>query len=62
MKQKKIQQKLEKENKTKVSTRQIIIETDGSNIRIVKAETAGKIELIAILQAIIGELSNPKNK
>ena len=32
--------------------RRIIIETDGDNINLVKAEVSGKIELIAILQML----------
>jgi hypothetical protein len=40
--------------------RQIIIETDGSNIKIAKAEVSGNIEFVAILQSLIGFLS--KNK
>ena len=32
--------------------RQIIIETDGNNINIVKSEVAGKIEMVAIMQMI----------
>ena len=34
--------------------RQIIIETDGTNIQLVKAEVSGKIELIGVLQSLIG--------
>ena len=33
--------------------RQIIIETNGKDVRLVKAEVAGTIELTAILQLII---------
>ena len=33
--------------------RQIIIETDGNNILLKKAEVSGSIELMAILEAII---------
>jgi hypothetical protein len=33
--------------------RQIIIETDGNQINLVKSETAGKLELTAILQNLI---------
>lgn len=40
--------------------RQIIIETDGNNIKIAKAEVAGNIELMATLQAVIGFLSQQK--
>lgn len=42
--------------------RQIILETDGTNIRIVKSEASGKIEFIAILQAVIGFLNQPPQK
>ena len=45
--------KTEKPEKT---TRQIIIETDGDQIKIVKADVAGKIELTAILQMIINNI------
>lgn len=38
-------------------TREIIISTDGTNINLVKAEVAGKIELIAILQNLISYLN-----
>lgn len=38
---------------TPLKKRQIIIETDGNDINLVKAEVAGKIELIAIFQMII---------
>ena len=40
--------------------RQIIIETDGDDIRIVKAETSGRIELIAVLQNVIGYIGAQK--
>jgi len=33
--------------------RQIIIETDGDNIRLVKSEVAGNIELVGIFQRLI---------
>ena len=39
--------------------RQIIIETDGSGINLVKAEVAGNIELTAILQAMIQFINRP---
>ena len=42
--------------------RQIIIETDGSNINLIKAEVAGNLELIAILQNILQHISNPNKK
>jgi len=40
--------------------RQIVIETDGTNIHLVKAEVGGKIELIAIFQNLINYLSQAK--
>jgi len=44
-----------KENKKdeKIADREIIITTDGRNVRIVKAEVASVIELIAIMEIII---------
>ena len=42
--------------------RQIIIETDGSEIRIVKAEIAWLIELRGILTSLIGYCDNPPAK
>lgn len=41
------------ENKTEVKKRQILIETDGVNVQLVKAEVASPIELTAILNMII---------
>lgn len=55
MKEKKINKKIEK------PMRQIIIETDGTNIHLVKAEVGGLIELIGILQNTINHLSTEKN-
>ena len=40
--------------------RQIVIETDGDSINLLKAEVSGKIELVAILQNIIGFLNRPQ--
>lgn len=40
--------------------RQIIVETDGDDIRLVKAEVSGKIELIAILQTLAAHLNKVK--
>lgn len=37
--------------------RQIIIETDGTHIQIVKADVAGSIEFMGILQFLIREIS-----
>ena len=41
----------------KSKMRQIIIETDGTNINILKAEVAGNLELIAILSSILNKLN-----
>ena len=38
----------------KKEMRQVIIETDGDMVRVVKNTTAGNFEFISILQAIIG--------
>jgi translation initiation factor IF-2 len=46
----------EKKEQPKKQTRQIIIETDGNQVRIIKADVAGKIELSAILQTIISNI------
>ena len=43
-----------------VKMRQIIIETDGSKINLVKAEVAGKLELIAILNVLLNDLNKTK--
>ena len=40
--------------------RQIIIEHDGNNVHVKKAEVSGKIELIGILQMVITFLNQPK--
>lgn len=37
--------------------RQIIIETDGDVINLIKAEVGGKIELIGVLQSLIGYIN-----
>ena len=44
------------EKKEEKKIRQILIETDGNNIDLVKAEVSGSIELIAILNSIIQTL------
>ena len=54
MKNEKNQEKPNEEKK--IIKRQILIETDGSSVNIVKAEVAGKIELNAILQTIINNI------
>ena len=40
--------------------REIRIETDGTNIKIVKDTSAGKLELLAVLQALMSSLTSPK--
>lgn len=46
----------------KVSTvRQIIIETDGKNVNLAKAEVYGVIELVAILNMVINFVQNQDN-
>jgi len=40
--------------------REIVIHTNGTDIHIVKAEVAGNIEFIAILQSLIGAFANKK--
>jgi len=44
-------------NKEPIKMRQILIETDGKNINIIKAEVAGEIEFIGILSALLNSLS-----
>ena len=56
---------MEKEEKkedvaTEPKLRQIIIETDGNNVKIVKAEVNGNIELIGILNTIISHFDSQK--
>ena len=40
--------------------RKIVISTDGNSIRLDSAEVAGNLELLAILQSLIGHLSEKK--
>lgn len=50
-----------KQNETTAKKmRQIVIETDGDNIHLKTAEVSGKIELVAILQSVIGHLNQTK--
>lgn len=49
-----------KENETK--PRQILIETDGNIVRIVKAEVAGTLEFRAILNSLINYCDNQPPK
>jgi len=53
-----IKKDIKKEEKVETpKMREIIIQTDGNDIRLVKAETYGKIELIGVLQNLIGYLN-----
>jgi hypothetical protein len=40
-----------------VKKRQIVIETDGNSINVVKNETAGNLELASILSMILNKLT-----
>lgn len=44
----------------KQKMRQLIIETDGNNINIVKNELAGGLELSAVLQTLLAKLTGPR--
>jgi hypothetical protein len=50
----------EKKTDESPKMRQIIIETDGNNINLVKAEVSGRIELVGILQSIIEHFNQQK--
>jgi hypothetical protein len=51
----------EQEQKTtEVKMRQIIIETDGTSVNVVKSEVYSQIELLAILQMIMAHVTNKK--
>lgn len=56
---KKEEQKTEQAQE-KPRMRQIIIETDGNNINIVKNELAGGLELAAVLQTILAKLASSR--
>ena len=45
---------------TQPKMRQIIIETDGSSIRLVKNECAGALELAAVLQTLLNGLTQQR--
>jgi hypothetical protein len=54
---------VKKENETTLpKMRQLVIETNGTDIHIKTDETSGRIELMAILQSIIGFLNQPPQK
>lgn len=46
-----------KTDEIKVPMRQIVIETDGNDIKLVKAEVSGRIELVGILQSVIAHIN-----
>lgn len=52
--------KKEEVKPTEPKWREIIIRTNGNDLNIAKAEVAGNIELVAILQSLIGALSVKK--
>ncbi len=47
----------EAKKKQATQMRQVIIETDGNKITLVKNETAGILELVALLQTILGNIN-----
>jgi len=51
---------LNKTEETDRPKRQIVIETDGNEIKLIKAEVSGKIELVAIFQNLIVFLNQQK--
>lgn len=50
------------EPKEEIKMRQIVVETDGNIIKIVKADVAGLLELRAILTSLIGYCDNQPKK
>lgn len=48
--------------KTTLPMRRIIIETNGSDIKIIEAAVAGKLEFVAILQSLINFVNQPDKK
>jgi len=44
------------EKQDKNHARQIVLETDGNSVKVIKAETAGTFEFIGILESIINQL------
>ena len=50
-------QQKEEPKKEEQKMRQIIIETDGNNIKIVKADVAGGLELSAILSNLLNQIN-----
>ena len=54
---KQLKKQLENQDKNPPKMRQIIIETDGNNIKVVKADVHGSLEFIAVLQKILNNIS-----
>ena len=54
--------KKDEKKEEEAKPRQIIIETDGNIVRIVKAEVAGTLEFRAILNSLIGYCDNQPKK
>jgi hypothetical protein len=52
----------EQEQTGEVKMRQIIIETDGTSVNVVKSEVFSQIELLAILQMIMAHVTNKNEK
>lgn len=50
----------ETQKKEEGKLRQIIIETDGKSVNVVKSEVYSEIELLAILQMIVAHVTNKK--
>ena len=53
VKKEETKKEIEKKQPLAAKMREIIIATDGNNINLVKAEVAGNLEMVAILQALI---------
>lgn len=51
---------MEEEKKEEVKQRQIIIETDWNNIKVIKAEVSWSLEFKAILTDLLGFINNQK--
>jgi hypothetical protein len=55
-----VEEKVEETKEAKTAPlRQIIIETDGDKINLIKAEVSGRIELLGILQTLVSYINNP---
>jgi len=59
MKNLKKQETKQEQPQKKPKMRQVILETDGTNIHIAKAEVAGSLELMAILSSVLNKIQNP---